>query len=63
MNFEVCSIDSVKETVITAVTADYVEKFPGARDRLITALEIIVVAYYAALIKKYSDSKLEEIFG
>ena len=63
MTFEVCSIDSVKETVITAVTADYVEKFPGAKERLTTALEIIVVAYYAALVKKYSDSKLEEIFG
>lgn len=62
MTYEVCSIGSVKEA-ISAVTADYTEKFPGARERLTTALEIIVVAYYASLIKKYADSMLNEIFG
>ena len=62
LTYEVCSIGSVKRE-IDAVTADYVEKFSGAKNRLTNALEIIVVAYYASLIKKYSDSKLDEIFG
>lgn len=62
MTYEVCSIGSVKHEIDT-VTVDYIERFPGAKERLTNALEIIVVAYYAALIKKYSDSKLDEIFG
>ena len=62
VSYDVCSIGSVKEEIATA-TADYTEKFPGARERLTNALEIIVVAYYAAIIKKYSDSKLDEILN
>ena len=62
MTYEVCSIGSVKHEIDT-VTVDYIERVPGAKERLTNALEIIVVAYYAALIKKYSDSKLDEIFG
>ena len=62
MTYEVCSIGSVKNEIAIAIEG-YIEKFPGARERLTNALEIIVVAYYASLIKKYSDSKLDEIFG
>lgn len=48
--------DCIKRT-----TADYEEKVTGARRRLDTALEIIITAYYAALVKKSADDKLEAI--
>lgn len=60
VSYDVCSIGSVKQEIVS-VTADYNEKFPGARERLTNALEIIVVAYYASIIKKYSDTRLDEI--
>lgn len=60
VSYDVCSIGSVKQEIVL-VTADYNEKFPGARERLTNALEIIVVAYYASIIKKYSDTRLDEI--
>ena len=60
VSYDVCSIGSLKQGIVS-VTADYNEKFPGARERLTNALEIIVVAYYASIIKKYSDTRLDEI--
>ena len=62
MTYEVCSLGSIREA-IDVVTKDYTEKMEGARERLSKALEIIVVAYYAALIKRHSDSLLDEICG
>lgn len=61
-SFEVCSIGSVREA-IEHETKDYKEKLPGARERLSKALEIIVIAYYASLIKRHSDALLEEIYN
>lgn len=46
---------------ISEVTADYEEPVSGARKRLDQALEIIIAAYYAALIKRYSDRMVEEL--
>ncbi|MBR2336027.1 MAG: DUF1836 domain-containing protein [Clostridia bacterium] len=60
VSYDVCSIGSLNQEIVS-VTADYNEKFPGARERLTNALEIIVVAYYASIIKKYSDTRLDEI--
>lgn len=60
MSYKVCSIGSVRET-IEAETTGYCESIPGARERLTTALEIIIVAYYATLVKKHSDEKLESL--
>ena len=54
------SMASIKE-VIKAEIADYQENMPGAADRLANALEIIIVAYYAALIKRRSDEMLSGI--
>ncbi len=48
---------------IEEVTSDYVEKVTGARRRLSTALEIIVIAYYAATIKRASDSMLDTLIN
>ena len=43
---------------IREVLADYEEKVGGARKRLETALEIIIVAYYASLMKQKADGML-----
>lgn len=48
-------------TVVREITADYVEPFPGAEERLNRALEVIVVTYYAAVIKRHSEMLLEKI--
>ena len=50
-------------TCISEVTADYEETVSGARKRLDQALEIIIAAYYAALIKRYSDRMIEELIS
>ena len=62
MRQDVCSMASIKE-VIREQIADYEEAMPGARDRLANALEIIVVAYYAALIKRRSDEMLTDLMS
>ena len=46
---------------IEEVTADYEEKVSGARRRLINALEIIIVAYHASLMKQRADSLLADL--
>lgn len=62
MTYEVCSIGSMRQA-IEEITSDYEESVAGARERLSKALEIIVVAYYASLIKRHSDTMVEELFG
>ena len=59
---ETCSMSAIK-TVIDEQLADYEEVTPGARERLSHALEIIVVAYYAALIKRRSDELLTDLMS
>lgn len=46
---------------IREVLASYDEKVSGARKRLEKALEIIIVAYYASLMKQRADSMLEAL--
>lgn len=60
MSYEVCSLGSIKDAIIN-VTSDYEETIDGARMRLTNALEIIVVAYYASLIKSYADGLLTDL--
>ena len=62
MDQDVCSNASIK-AVIREEIANYQEAMPGARDRLANALEIIVIAYYAALIKRRSDGMLADLIG
>lgn len=50
-----CSFSSIRK-VIETETAGYTEVMEGARERLTDALEAIVVAYYATLIKHHSDA-------
>lgn len=47
---------------IEEVTGAYCEKVSGARRRLCTALEIILTAYYASLIKRNADDMLEQLY-
>ena len=55
-------VSSLKR-IIEDVTSDYSEKVSGARRRLTNALEIIIIAYYASLIKRYSDGRLDELMN
>ena len=50
-------------TYVKEVTSGYEEKVTGARKRLTNALEIIVVAYYSAIMKRYSEEKLEALMA
>ena len=59
---DVASKASIKE-VIREQIANYEEAMEGARDRLANALEIIVTAYYAALIKRSSDEMLANLMS
>ena len=62
MTYDICSLGSIREAIEEEVS-EYKEVMPGAKDRLVKALEIIVVAYYASLIKKQSDQLVNELFG
>ena len=62
MTYEICSLGSIKEA-INEVISDYSEVVRGAKERLVNALEIIIVAYYATLVKKHSDEKFDEVFA
>ena len=46
---------------ISEVTATYEERISGARHRLERALEIIVFAYYASILKQHSDHMTEKL--
>lgn len=62
MQQDVCSMASIKD-VIREEIEGYQEHIPGAADRLANALEIIIVAYYAALIKRRSDEMLTDLMN
>ena len=62
MQQDVCSTASIK-AVIREEISGYTENMPGAADRLANALEIIIVAYYAALIKRRSDEMLTALMN
>jgi hypothetical protein len=48
---------------ISEITSDYEEKVTGARRRLNTALEIIIIAYYASIIKSHSDVLVDHLMN
>ena len=55
-----CSVETLKEC-IAEETKDYEEKISGAAKRLQNALEIIIIAYYASILKKNTDEPLAAI--
>ncbi len=62
MTSENATEDSVTlRQYITEVTEDYVETIEGATVRLRNALEIIIIAYYASIIKKRSDEMVDAL--
>jgi hypothetical protein len=60
MKGEACTPEGVR-LCVSKVTAHYEERITGARKRLEKALEIIVFAYYASLLKQYSDHMTEKL--
>ena len=54
------AVQNIREC-IEGVLSDYEEKVTGARKRLSKGLEIIVIAYYASLLKGRSDALLENL--
>ncbi|MBR6709858.1 MAG: DUF1836 domain-containing protein [Clostridia bacterium] len=46
---------------IDTLLCDYTEKFTGARARLSQALEIIIIAYYASLLKQHADEQIRTL--
>ncbi len=59
---DVATKASITEVIHDQIS-DYKEAMAGARDRLANALEIIVTAYYAALIKRNSDEMLANLMS
>ena len=62
MNSGTCELASIRDYV-AEITTDYAEPMDGARERLNKALEVIVVTYYAALIKQHASKLMEAIEG
>lgn len=58
-----CVPEQKVKQYIDEVISDYEEKISGARKRLRNALEIIIVAYYASLMKQRADSMLEDLMN
>jgi hypothetical protein len=59
---DACTMETIRATA-EALLADYHAPVEGAKERLINALENIVVSYYASLIKQSADAKLRELTG
>ena len=55
-----CSLEEIADCV-AQVTADYVEPVAGARERLNRSLEVIVVTYYSALLRRRATTLLETL--
>ena len=60
MNSGTCSLSTVRGFV-EEITADYREPVAGARARLNGALEVIVVTYYATLLKQHASDLMERL--
>ena len=60
MKKEACPLAEIKDHV-AKITVDYVEPIEGARERLNHALEVIVVTYYASLIKQHASKLLDDL--
>ncbi len=48
---------------IAETTSDYSETVAGARERLNNALEIIIIAYYASVVKNHADKLWDKLFN
>lgn len=60
MQSDTCALNSIHE-IVARFTEDYNEPFEGARARLNKALEVIVVTYYATVMKHRADKLLDRL--
>lgn len=60
MKCETCVLTSFHE-IVADFTKDYKEPFDGARTRLNKALEVIVVTYYATVMKHRAEKLLDRL--
>ena len=60
MSSGTCALSSVKKYV-EEITSDYVGPVKDAKTRLNRALEVIVVTYYAAIIKQHANELLDRL--
>lgn len=60
MKCETCVLTSFHE-IVDDFTKDYKEPFDGARTRLNKALEVIVVTYYATVMKHRAEKLLDRL--
>ena len=58
---EITKDNTTLRNTIEEITSDYEEKVTGARKRLNTAIEIIIIAYYASIIKSHSDEMVDAL--
>jgi hypothetical protein len=58
---EITKDNTTLRDTIEEITSDYEEKVTGARKRLNTAIEIIIIAYYASIIKSHSDNMVDTL--
>jgi hypothetical protein len=58
---EITKDNTTLRDTIEEITSDYEEKVTGARKRLNTAIEIIIIAYYASIIKSHSDDMVDAL--
>lgn len=58
---EITKENTTLRDTIEQITSDYEEKVTGARKRLNTAIEIIIIAYYASIIKSHSDDMVDAL--
>lgn len=58
---EITKDNTTLRDTIEHITSDYEEKVTGARKRLNTAIEIIIIAYYASIIKSHSDDMVDAL--
>lgn len=59
---DVADYATLRECIVS-VTSDYEEKISGARRRLNNALEVIIIAYYASVIKQHSDKMVDSLMN
>ena len=57
-----CTLETLRECISQELDG-FEEKVSGATRRLTNALEIIITAHYASILKQHADQKLNEICG
>lgn len=58
VDFETVLTDEALEPIIEAHVGDYREPFPGAKEKLVTGIKIILIYYAAVVVKVRADRML-----